>query len=90
MERPPQPLDTRQHRLLIEIIGRHAPHLLPLARDEVNHRFLSEEEGADLVEVLFAVFVDSLDEDDEPSREGAAADDLIAAINMQERSYWES
>ena len=40
--------------------------------------------------VLLNVFLDSLDKDDEPAREGAEADDLLGRIEMQREDYWRS
>ncbi len=84
----PEPLTPKEHRRLIEIIGRAAPDLLPVARDAVNARWLTDEEGASLTNVLLDVFLRSLDRDDEPSREGAEADDLLGRIEMQRQDYW--
>ena len=84
----PEPLTPKEHRRLIEIIGRAAPELLPVARDAVNARWLTDEEGASLTNVLLDVFLRSLDRDDEPSREGAKADDLLGRIEMQRQDHW--
>jgi hypothetical protein len=73
VDAPPEPLTRREHRRLIEIIEREAPQLTPLARDAVNHRWLSDEECAALVNVLLDVFLRSRDQDDEPRGEGADA-----------------
>lgn len=70
------------------IIERVAPELLPLARDAVNARWLTTEECEALVSALLDVFLDSLDRHDEPTREGAEADDLIGRIEMQREDYW--
>lgn len=88
MESPPEPLTPREHRRLTEIIGRESPDLLPLARDAVNSRWLTDDECQALVDVLLNVFLDSLDRDDEPSREGAEADDLLGRTEMQRQDYW--
>jgi hypothetical protein len=88
MDSPPEPLRPKEHRRLIEIIEREAPHLLPLARDEVNTRWLTGEECKALVNVLLDMFLRSLDLNDEPSREGAQADDLLGRIEMQRQDYW--
>jgi hypothetical protein len=88
MDSLPEPLTPKEHRRLSEIIGREAPELLPLARDAVNARWLSTDECEALTNVLLRVFLDSLDRDDEPSREGAKADDLLGRIEMQRQDYW--
>lgn len=38
--------------------------------------------------VLLGVFLRSLDADDEPSRDGAEADDLGGRIEMQREGHW--
>ncbi len=90
VDSPPEPLTPKEHRRLNEIVAREAPHLQPLARDGVNARWLTSEECTTLVNVLLNVFLDSLDKDDEPTREGAEADDLLGRIEMQREDYWRS
>ena len=70
------------------IINRTAPELLPLARDAVNARWLTTEECEALVSALLNVFLDPVDRDDEPTPEGAEADDLLGRIEMQREAYW--
>lgn len=90
MDSLPEPLTPKEHRRLSEIVAREAPHLLPLARDEVNVRWLTSEECSALVNVLVNVFRESLDKDGDPTREGAEADDLLGRIEMQREDYWHS
>lgn len=84
----PEPLTPHEHRRLVGIIERVAPKLLPLARDGVNARWLANEECEALVSALLGVFLDSLDRDDEPTREGVEADGLLGRIEMQREGYW--
>ena len=72
----------------MEIIGREAPDLLPLAREAVNARWLTDEECEALTSVLLGAFLARLHPDDEPDRQGAEADDLLGRIEMQRASYW--
>jgi len=88
VDRPPEPLTTAQHDRLVRIVERRAPALLPLARDAVNKRWLSDEEVEALAGVALAEFLDHLGPDDEPDREGVEADNLLGVIEMQRRSYW--
>jgi hypothetical protein len=88
VDSPPEPLTPNEHRRLVEIIGRDAPDRLPLARDAVNKRWLSDAEAQTLTSVLLDVFLRSLDAHDEPSREGVEADDLLGRIEMQREGYW--
>ena len=88
MDAPPDPLTTKEHRRLIEIISRVAPNLVPLARDEVNTRWLTEDECEALTAALENVFLESLDRDNETTGEGAEADDLLGRLEMQRRGYW--
>ena len=66
-----------------------APELTPLARDAVNARWLSTAECEALTSVLLQVLLDSLDDRDEPSREGVEADTLLGRVEMQRRDYWD-
>ena len=84
----PEPLTPKEHQRLVSVIDRAAPELLPLARDAVNKRWLTNEECEALVSALFGVFLDSLDQDDEPRREGTEADDLLGRVEMQREEYW--
>ena len=84
----PEPLTTKEHRRLVGIIERVAPELLPVARDAVNARWLTTEECEALVSALLNVFLNSLGCDDEPTREGAEADDLLGRIEMQREDFW--
>jgi hypothetical protein len=77
-----------EHRRLVEIMGREAPDLLPLARDAVNATWLTDEECEALSSVVLRIFLAHLDPDDEPDREGAEADDLLGRIEMQRPGYW--
>jgi hypothetical protein len=89
METPPEPLTARERQRLIAIIEREAPELLPIARDGVNARWLTDDEAEALNRVLLDVFLRSRDQDDEPSREDAEADDLLGRVEMQRRGYWD-
>lgn len=89
MQSPPQPLTSREHQRLVAIIERESPELLPIARDAVNSRWLTDDEAGAVNRVLLDVFLRSLDEDDEPSREGVEADDLLGRVEMQRRGYWD-
>jgi hypothetical protein len=89
METPVQPLTPREHQRLVGIIEREAPELLDIARDAVNTRSLTDDEAEALKRVLLDVFLRSLDQDDEPSREGVEADGLLGSVEMQRRGYWE-
>jgi hypothetical protein len=89
METPPEPLTSRERHRLVAIIEREAPELLPLAQDAVNARWLTDDEAEALNRVLLDVFLRSRDQDDEPSREGAEADDLLGRVEMQRRGYWD-
>lgn len=89
METPVQPLTPREHERLVGIIEREAPELLDIARDAVNIRWLTDDEAGALNRVLLDVFLRSLDQDDEPSRERVEADGLLGSVEMQRRGYWE-
>lgn len=86
--RPPEPLTAEAHARLVAIIEETAPELLPLARDAVNTRWLTIDECEALTGALLGVFLDSLNGDDEPTREGADADDLLGRVQMQREDYW--
>lgn len=88
MDRLTEPLTTKEHRRLVEIIGRAAPDLVSLARDAVNTRWLTDDEVESLVSALLDVFLDSRDQDDEAWREGVDADDLLGRIAKQRLSFW--
>jgi hypothetical protein len=89
MEPPPEPLTPREHQRLVAIIDREAPELLAMAQNAVNGRWLTNGEAEALNRVLLDVFLRSLDQDDEPSREGVEADDLLGRVEMQRRGYWD-
>jgi hypothetical protein len=89
MEPPLEPLTPREHQRLVAIIEREAPKLLEIARDAVNARWLTDEEAQALSRVLLDVFLRSLDQYDEPDREGLEADDLLGRVEMQRRGYWD-
>ena len=75
----------------MEIVARHSPDLLSLARDTASGRWLTDEESGALTNVLVAVF---LAHDDQPGKQARAtaleADDLAGRIEMQRRGYWRS
>jgi hypothetical protein len=77
-----------QHQRLVEIVRRHRPELLTLARDEVNTRWLTDDEAHSLSDVLLAVFLDHLGDADEPDAEAAAADDLVGLVEMQREAFF--
>jgi hypothetical protein len=89
MERPPEPLSSRQHRLLVELVRRRAPSLLQLATTAVNRRWLTDDEAAGFSQVALDEFLEHLGPDSEPDREGVAADDLMGDIEKQRRGFWE-
>jgi hypothetical protein len=88
MDRPSEPLTPTEHRRVIEIVGREAPDLLPLARDAVNTRWLTDDECEALASVVLRVFLAHIGPDDEPDQQGVEADDLLGRIQMQRTSYW--
>ena len=88
VDRPHEPLTPKELRRLVAIVEREAPNLLPVARDAINERWLTDEECEALVSVVLGVFLAHLGSDDEPDREGAEADDLLGRIEMQRASYW--
>jgi len=88
MDAPPEPLTPKEHHRLVEIISRVAPDLLPLARDVVNTRWLTEDECEALTAALYNVLMDFLGRNDEASREGVEVDDLLGRVYMQRRNYW--
>jgi hypothetical protein len=88
MSGPAEPLSPRQHRRLIEIVDRQARALGGLAREAVNGRWLTDDECQQLSKVLLDVFLDHLDLEDEPDREGVEADELLSRVAMQTESYW--
>ena len=88
MDSLPEPLTPTEHRRLAEIVELASPDLLPLARDAVNARWLTDEECEALSSVLLGVFVADLGPNDEPDREGAEADDLLGRLQQQRAGYW--
>jgi hypothetical protein len=88
MDAPPDPLTPKEHHRLIEIVDRVAPDLVPLARDVVNMRWLTEDECKALTAPLDEVLMDFLGRDDETSREGDEVDDVLGRLEMQRRDYW--
>lgn len=89
MDSPPEPLTPHEHERLVAIVEREAPELLAIARDAVNARWLTDDEAGALNRVLLDVFLRSLDQEDEPSREGVEADSLLGRVEMQRRGYWD-
>jgi hypothetical protein len=80
MELPTEPLTPREHQRLVASIEREAPELRNLACDAVNARWLTDDEAGALNGIRLNVFLRSLDQEDEPSREGVEAD---------HRGYWD-
>ena len=72
----------------MEIIGREAPDLLPLARDAMNARWLTDEECEALTSIVLDASLAHRGPDDEPDRQGDEADHLLGRIEMQRESYW--
>jgi len=60
VDRPPEPLTPIEHRLLVDIVGRESPELLPLARDAVNMRWLTDEECESLKSVVLGALSTTL------------------------------
>lgn len=85
----PEPLSPRERRRLVEIIEVEAPELVPIARDAVNVRWLTDDEVEALNRVLLGVLLRSLDNDDEPDPKGVEADSLLGRLEMQRRAYWQ-
>lgn len=91
-DEPDPPLRMRlrpsEKRRLLALTRAHAPELLPIAHD-VNRRWLTDAEVTALEGMLTDVFLDSLDRGSEPTRRGAAADDLTALLQQHRLSFWE-
>lgn len=85
----PEPLTLKEHRLLVEIVGREAPDLLPSARKTARPTWLTDEECDALSTPIEAVLFDQLDRDGEAARRAAdEADDLLGRLQMQREGYW--
>jgi hypothetical protein len=85
----PRPLAQVEHERLVDIIGCANPELLPLARDDVNARWLEDAECEALTNALMSVFLAHSGPNDEPDRYGATGDELIGLIEMQRPGYWD-
>jgi hypothetical protein len=86
---PPEPLTPKEHRLLVEIVGREAPGLLPLAGKTARPTWLTDEECDALSTPVETVLFDQLDRDGEPAGRAASdADDLLGRLQMQREGYW--
>jgi hypothetical protein len=89
VDRPPEPLTPKEHRLLVEIVGREAPDVLPLARKTARPTWLTDEECDALSAPVEAVLFDQLDRDAAAARRAASeADDLVGRLQMQREGFW--
>jgi hypothetical protein len=88
MDVPPMPLSPAQHRVLVDLTERYAPHLTALARDAVNRRWLTQDECDALGGLMLAISLEHLGPGGEPEGEGREADLLAGRLAMQAREFW--
>jgi hypothetical protein len=81
----PRKLTADQRALMAEIVSARAPHLLELVDRISAGGTTKKAEAEELSDVLTSAFLDELDDDLEPSRQGKAIDDLIG-LSWE---YWE-
>ena len=73
-------LSETEFALLREVVARQDSDLLPVVDEAVGVRLLSANEVRHLSDALLAEFLESLDENSEPSAHGKAVDGVIGRL----------
>lgn len=90
MVRSPEPLGSRHHRLLVALVARDAPSLVPLATDAVNQRWLTDEETAALSKVALDEFCGHLSPGEANRTDRALLPTTSwGLLEKQRRAFWD-